>query len=107
MSSRRSLCEVTTISVITVDATPCALLALDEMCAAVRKAEPTAAHRALAALDGSGRLLRHYTMNIDGLHAAAGMRTWHPLRAPAASTVELHGRSEEITGRMWSAGRVK
>ena len=66
------------------------------MCAAVRKATPTAAHRALAALADSGKLLRHYTMNIDGLHAAAGMSIWHPTHAADGSTVELHGSLLEV-----------
>lgn len=41
-------------------------------------AAPAAAHRALAGLSAAGKLLRHYTLNIDGLGEAVGMDTWHP-----------------------------
>jgi NAD-dependent deacetylase len=44
-------------------------------------AEPNAAHRALAALERSGRLSAVITQNIDGLHQAAGSRR----------VLELHG----------------
>lgn len=68
-------------------------------------AQPSAGHRALAALWGLGKLQRHYTLNIDGLCETAGMDTWQPMpckdsdgeddmeypRGAAASTVEMHG----------------
>ncbi len=41
-------------------------------------ATPAAGHRALAGIAAAGRLLRHYTLNIDGLGEAVGMDTWHP-----------------------------
>jgi NAD-dependent deacetylase len=44
-------------------------------------AEPNAGHRALADLEGTGRLLALITQNIDGLHQAAGSR----------DVLELHG----------------
>ena len=45
------------------------------------KAQPNAAHTALAKLEGEGKLLSVVTQNIDGLHQAAGSkRVW-----------ELHG----------------
>lgn len=45
------------------------------------QAEPNAAHRALAALERSGRLSAVITQNIDGLHQAAG----------SENVLELHG----------------
>lgn len=45
-------------------------------------AAPTPGHRALAALAASGRLVRHYTLNVDGLAGVAGMTTWHHERNP-------------------------
>ena len=50
-------------------------------------AQPNAAHRALAALDGAGRLGLLVTQNIDGLHLAAG--------SPARRTIEIHGTLRE------------
>lgn len=46
-------------------------------------AEPNAAHRALADLDGAGRLRAVVTQNIDGLHQSAGTDPAHVL--------EVHG----------------
>lgn len=50
-------------------------------------AEPNAAHRALAALDTSGRLDLLVTQNIDGLHLAAG--------SSPERLVEIHGTIRE------------
>jgi len=50
-------------------------------------AEPNAAHRALAALDTSGRLDLLVTQNIDGLHLAAG--------SSPERVVEIHGTIRE------------
>jgi NAD-dependent deacetylase len=50
------------------------------------RAEPNAAHRALAALEEAGRLLGVVTQNIDGLHQDAGSRR----------VVEIHGTSREV-----------
>lgn len=50
-------------------------------------AEPNAAHRALAALYGHGRLRALLTQNIDGLHQVAGV--------PDAHVLELHGSMRE------------
>ncbi|MDR1060003.1 MAG: NAD-dependent protein deacylase [Clostridiales bacterium] len=44
-------------------------------------AEPNAAHRALAAMEGAGRLEAVITQNIDGLHQKAGSK----------NVLELHG----------------
>lgn len=41
------------------------------------EAVPAAGHRALAGVAAAGKLLRHYTLNIDGLHDAVGLTTWH------------------------------
>lgn len=49
--------------------------------AAFAGARPNAAHRALAGLERSGRLLAVVTQNVDGLHQDAGSRR----------VVELHG----------------
>jgi NAD-dependent deacetylase len=51
----------------------------------LRDAEPNAAHRAIAAVEKSGRLLRLVTQNIDGLHHKAG-------HSPDA-VLEIHGSS--------------
>ena len=59
-------------------------------------AAPTAAHAALGELARAGALARHFTLNIDGLARSAGFGTWHPERAPAGSTVELHGCVREV-----------
>ncbi|MBS0468451.1 MAG: NAD-dependent protein deacetylase [Proteobacteria bacterium] len=49
-------------------------------------ARPGAAHRALAALEGAGRIELLVTQNVDGLHQAAGSR----------QVVDLHGRVDEV-----------
>ncbi len=53
-----------------------------------RAAVPNAAHRALALLERTGRLLCLLTQNIDGLHQAAGNR---PQRV-----LELHGSNRWV-----------
>lgn len=47
---------------------------------------PNAAHRALADLEGAGRLAGIVTQNIDGLHQAAGSR----------NVLELHGEGRNL-----------
>ncbi|MEV1076747.1 Sir2 family NAD-dependent protein deacetylase [Streptomyces sp. NPDC050211] len=47
------------------------------------KAEPNAAHRAVAELEKSGVPVRVITQNVDGLHQLAGV--------PARKVLELHG----------------
>ena len=62
--------------------------------AEARKAKPGLGHRALAQVAGAHRLLRHYTMNIDGLAEAAGMDTWHVDNNPTGTLrPSLHTRS--------------
>lgn len=70
----------------------CRALLADVFLEALR-AEPTASHRALSEAEHAGRLRRHYTLNIDGLHAAEGLGlgTWCPHDAPDAVTAQLHG----------------
>jgi NAD-dependent deacetylase len=57
-----------------------------EMYADFRKAQPNAAHVALARLEERGRLEAVVTQNIDGLHQAAGSR----------KVVELHGTNRRV-----------
>ena len=49
----------------------------------MRDAEPNAAHKAVAALERSGKLLRLVTQNVDGLHQRGG--------SSDAATIEIHG----------------
>ncbi|KAJ1462300.1 DHS-like NAD/FAD-binding domain-containing protein [Pelagophyceae sp. CCMP2097] len=64
---------------------------------AVAKAEPTATHHAVQALEWQQRLRRHFTMNIDGLHARAGATVWNGHDdAIAERTVELHGNLHSL-----------
>jgi NAD-dependent deacetylase len=61
-------------------------------------AAPNAAHRAVVALERSGRLLRVVTQNIDNLHRAAGSHT--------DKLVELHGSglyAECLDCREWTS----
>lgn len=51
-------------------------------------AEPNAAHRAIADLDGSGASVRVITQNVDGLHQLAG--------TPARKVLELHGSARQF-----------
>ncbi len=53
-------------------------------------------HRAIAAIHRAGKLLRHYTLNIDGLAADVGMDTWHPDNNPDGVTVEMHGSIQQL-----------
>ena len=70
----------------------CRALLADVFLEALR-AKPTASHHALGDAERAGRLMRHYTLNIDGLHAAEGLGlgTWCPYDAPDAVTAQLHG----------------
>ena len=70
----------------------CRALLADVFLEALR-AKPTPSHHALGVAERAGRLLRHYTLNIDGLHSASGLdlETWCPHDAPEAVTAQLHG----------------
>ncbi len=50
------------------------------------RAEPNAAHRALASLQGEGRLSALVTQNVDGLHTKAG----------SDPVIDLHGRLDTV-----------
>jgi len=52
----------------------------------LHRADPNDGHRALAALERSGRLTALITQNVDGLHEAAGSR----------QVVDLHGRISAV-----------
>ena len=52
----------------------------------MRRAEPNAGHRALAAMERTGALAALITQNVDGLHSAAGSR----------GVVDLHGRIADV-----------
>ncbi|MFJ4682364.1 SIR2 family NAD-dependent protein deacylase [Streptomyces sp. NPDC088789] len=52
------------------------------------KAEPNAAHRAVAELERSGVPVRVITQNVDGLHQLAGM--------PSRKVLELHGSARSV-----------
>ena len=55
------------------------------------RSRPSPGHFALAGIGQSGKMLRHYTMNIDGLAKRAGMEEWDRTRSNRYSTIELHG----------------
>ncbi|MGW0994863.1 SIR2 family NAD-dependent protein deacylase [Streptomyces sp. NPDC002520] len=59
------------------------------------RAEPNAAHRAVAGLEHSGIPVRVLTQNVDGLHQLAGM--------PARKVLELHGTARSVVCTMCHA----
>ena len=59
-----------------------------ESWSAMRDARPSAAHRALVALEHAGRVEALVTQNIDGLHQLAG--------TAAAKLVEIHGTARRV-----------
>lgn len=54
----------------------------------VLRAEPNAAHHAIAAFEKSGHALRVVTQNVDGLHQAAGV--------PERKVLDLHGSARSV-----------
>jgi len=54
--------------------------------ARISRATPNAAHRALAALEATGKVDMLITQNVDGLHCRAGSR----------KVIDLHGRLERV-----------
>lgn len=60
---------------------------LKELYETVRRAEPNAAHRALAELEAMGKLRAVITQNVDSLHQRAGSR----------NVIEFHGSGETLT----------
>ncbi|KAL3136423.1 hypothetical protein ABBQ38_005680 [Trebouxia sp. C0009 RCD-2024] len=73
-----------------------ALAFFADIYAEARKAKPGLGHKALAQIAGAHKLLRHYTMNIDGLAESAGMDTWHVDNNPDGLTVEMHGNINQL-----------
>ena len=69
---------------------------LSEVYLEALQATPGKGHHAIAGLLDSGQLIRHYTLNIDGLAEKAGMSTWHPDNEPNGITVELHGNVHHL-----------
>jgi len=59
-------------------------------------AKPTKSHSALAQLEEQGRMVRHYTLNIDGLHRYTTASLWTGQRESPGKTVELHGNCREV-----------
>ena len=53
----------------------------------IDSAQPNAGHRAIVALEATGRVSAVVTQNIDGLHQAAG----------SANVIELHGTTREAS----------
>ncbi|AKS43242.1 NAD-dependent protein deacetylase [Wenzhouxiangella marina] len=53
----------------------------------MQTAQPNSAHRALAAMEGDGRIELLVTQNVDGLHRAAG----------SEALVELHGALDRVS----------
>ncbi|MEV4971189.1 SIR2 family NAD-dependent protein deacylase [Streptomyces scopuliridis] len=53
------------------------------------RAEPNAAHRAVAELARAGTAVRVITQNVDGLHKLAGL--------PARKVLELHGTARSVS----------
>jgi NAD-dependent SIR2 family protein deacetylase len=73
----------------------------------MRRAEPNAGHRALAALEAMGRVRMLITQNVDGLHEAAGSRDLCALHGWIADVIclgcrrrtsrsALHARLEDL-----------
>ena len=50
-----------------------------------KAAKAARGHKALAEIERSGKLQRHYTLNVDGLAEAVGMSVWHPTENPSGS----------------------
>jgi NAD-dependent deacetylase len=65
------------------------------------RARPNAGHRALAAMEGAGRLRGVVTQNIDGLHQEAGSRL----------VLELHGTNRRVVcircAKEWPASEIQ
>ena len=61
------------------------------------KAQPSAAHRALAAFEAAGRIGRLVTQNVDGLHQRSGSR----------DVIELHGSIGGVACLACGAGHAR
>ena len=60
------------------------------------KAKPTKSHHIIAQLEEMGRLIRHYTMNVDSLHRQVSSSIWTGDLSCSGKTVELHGSCREL-----------
>ena len=76
----------------------------------VAKATPTRTHYAFKAMEDSEQMVRHYTLNFDGLATAGGMSVWKAesqesskSSASLGTTVELHGNIHELVCRQCGA----
>ena len=54
-----------------------------EIYAEAKRARPGPGHRAMKDIANVGKLLRQYSMNIDGLSEQAGLDTWHATNNPS------------------------
>ena len=68
---------------------------LAEVTADLSGKQPTQTHRGILELERSGRLVRQYTLNIDGLDDKAGLTMWST-DSPEGVTVPLHGTAHEV-----------
>jgi NAD-dependent SIR2 family protein deacetylase len=86
---------------------------LAELAQEALAARPSAGHAALAQLASGGKLVRHYTLNVDGLAEAAGMELWRATdgggddqdeqQQQDGTTVELHGSARRVVCRACGA----
>mmetsp|Transcript_4228 Transcript_4228/g.17915 ORF Transcript_4228/g.17915 Transcript_4228/m.17915 type:complete len:213 (-) Transcript_4228:654-1292(-) len=60
-----------------------------ELSLQARSASPTSTHFSLVDLEAS--ILRHVTLNVDGLLLRAGANIWDPVKNPSGKTIEFHG----------------
>ena len=70
-----------------------------EIYAEAKRARPGPGHRAMMDIAKVGKLLRQYSMNIDGLSEQVGLDTWHVTNNPSGEKAvcdhpcRLHGVS--------------
>ena len=53
-------------------------------------AVPGCGHNAIESIEESGKLVRHYTLNVDGLAHLAGCSTWHADSNPEGNFLEIY-----------------
>eukprot|EP00891_Asterochloris_glomerata_P008300 jgi/Astpho2/8300/Aster-01378 len=73
-----------------------ALAFFAEIYAEAKRARPGPGHRAMMDIAKVGKLLRQYSMNIDGLSEQVGLDTWHVTNNPSGCTVEIHGNISQL-----------
>jgi NAD-dependent SIR2 family protein deacetylase len=72
---------------------------LASLCRKAQGATPTKTHQALRRMEVTGQLIRHYTLNIDGLHVASGLSLWtgdNEKEGCQGKTIELHGSLHQL-----------